>query len=246
MTSSHSKKMAAAGAGLSILLAGALAGCAQEEPRPSSDPTSFSSPAKPSTPAPSTDSTAVATDSAADAKWGDPTNVVPLTGPVKLAPPNSEEAALEVTYELMLRYASLETKLERAKDTNTKPAEEFVSGRLLAQLESDTKAYAEADWTVTGSAKFDRLNDLPQSYARTAEATDRAGKKVKVPFGATWLRYCVDSSDVKFSDEGESGSSIAAQKRRVFEAQALYNASTGRWFLVELGAVEGTEAETTC
>ena len=246
MTSSHSKKLAAAGAGLSILLAGALAGCAQENPRPSADPTSFSSPVKPSTPAPSTDSTAVATDSAADAKWGDPTNVVPLTGPVKLAPPNSEEAALEVTYELVLRYSKLEHNLKQSKSTDTKPAEDFVTGRLLSQLRADTKVYAEAKWTFTGNAKVERLNSLDGSYARTAQASGKDGKVTKVPNGATWLRYCVDSSDVKFSDQGDSTSTVGTQQRRIFEAQGIYDSNLGQWFLKELRAVDGTVKDTSC
>lgn len=247
MTSSHSKKMAAAGAGLSILLAGALASCAQENPRPSADPTSFSSPVKPSTPAPSTDSTAVATDSAADAKWGDPTNVVPLTGPVKLAPPNSEEAALEVTYELMVRYSKLESELEKSKSTNTKPAEDFVTGRLLAQLKADTKVFAEADWTFEGSATLERIADLHGSYARTAQATGKDGKVTKTPHGATWLRYCVDTSKVKIL-AGKDGKKpvVDDQVRRLFEAQGIYDANAGRWFLKELRPVEGTDQETSC
>lgn len=247
MTSSHRKKLAAAGAGIALLLTGVLAGCSQEAPRPAPKSTSFSAPA------PSTTQSTTPTDAgtglgdAATAEWGSEVNVIPSSGPVKVAAPKSEEAALEVTYELAQRYGKLEQDLERAKKTGMKPVQEFVAGRLLAQLEADTKIFAKASWTFTGESKADRLGSLDGSYARTAQAKGKDGKTQKVPFGATWLRYCVDASDIKLV-LGKDGKKpvMTSQDRRLFEAQALYNANTGRWFLIESRAVKGSVEETTC
>jgi len=172
---------------------------------------------------------------------------VPLTGPVKLPAPKTEKAALEVTYEMVLRFGDLQTRTKRAKSTDTKAAEDFVTGQPLAQFSSDVKAYAEADWTFSGTSRQERILNLHGSYARTAQSRDKDGKLVKVPFGATWLRYCADTTDVEIV-AGKSGQkpTLAPQKRRIFEAQALYNANTGRWFLTAYAAVEGTPEETTC
>lgn len=263
MKPTHSKRIAMVGAGLTLVLAGALTGCSPDQPAPGGSSTTTEGPTGPassgqapstgtagSSPAPTSTTSAPPTTPAADpadVKWNSGIQVVPATGPVKLPAPKTEKAALETTFQLVERYVTMTDRIERAKSTDTKPVEPFVSGRLLAQLKIDTKTYAAAKWTFTGNAEVERVLGLNGSYARTMGVTGKDGTKKKAKYGATWLRYCADSSGVK-NVAGPDGKlpQTAAQKRRLFEAQAQYDSVNGLWYLVENRAIEGSKEQTTC
>lgn len=204
MKPTHSKRIAMVGAGLTLVLAGALTGCSPNQLAPGgsstttegstgpassgqapSTGTSGSSPAPTATtPEPSTTPAA----DPADVKWNSGIQVVPATGPVKLPAPKTEKAALETTFQLVQRHAEVEHRLERAKKTDTKEAEVFVVGRLLAQLKSDTKSIAKASWSFGGEApNVERILGLTGSYARTMGVTGKDGTKKKTKYGLSLI-----------------------------------------------------------
>lgn len=263
MTGSQRRAAASIGAASVLLMVSVgMAGCSQEKapsleeaqssyaqknPSASTEPAPGSATgdvpssgtAAPSSGAPAADPASV--------KWASGVQVVPATGPVKLPAPKTEQAALETTFQLVQRYSRNAGEIKKAKSTDTKTVEPYVVGRLMAQLQADSKTFAAAKWTFTGGAKLERILGLTGSYARTMGVTGKDGKKKTAKFGATWLRYCSDSSDVEFK-AGPDGKMprVAAQKRRVFEARAQYDAVNERWYLVDSLPVEGSKAETSC
>lgn len=233
-------------AGLLTITALSLAGCSAPAPASTdASQTSQGAPAHSSAPAgtpPSgspTDSGIPSVSASTDAStvpWAGGVQVVPSSGPVKLPAPKTQDAAMEVVFQMVQRNNIDIVRLYHAQSTDVSGVKPYVKGTMLDQIESDAKAYKRIKFS--GTPRIERILEPKNSWATTGEVTTKEGEKVRTKYGSVRLQVCADNSDVKLTD-APKGTVVDKVKRRVFTADAFYYPTEQRWFLTSYKEADG-------